>query len=45
MAEMRCASGFDQALFEVETGGIEVVVLDSALRSLAKIDGGLTSHG
>ena len=27
-----------QVLLEVETGGIEVVALDSALRSLAKID-------
>jgi len=28
----------DEVLLEVETGGIEVVALDSALRSLAKID-------
>ena len=29
----------DEVLLEVETGGIEVVALDSALRSLAEIDG------
>jgi RNA polymerase sigma factor (TIGR02999 family) len=29
----------DEVLLEVETGGIEVVALDSALRSLAQIDG------
>jgi RNA polymerase sigma factor (TIGR02999 family) len=29
----------DEVLLEVETGGIEVVALDSALRSLAIIDG------
>ena len=28
----------DQVLLEVKTGGIEVIALDSALRSLAKID-------
>ena len=29
----------DEVLLEVETGGIEVVALDTALRSLAEIDG------
>ena len=29
----------DEVLLQVETGGIEVVALDSALRSLAEIDG------
>jgi RNA polymerase sigma factor (TIGR02999 family) len=29
----------DEVLLEVETSGIEVVALDSALRSLAKVDG------
>ena len=29
----------DEVLLEVETGGIEVIALDSALRSLAEIDG------
>ena len=29
----------DRLLLEVETGGIEVVALDSALHSLAKLDG------
>ena len=29
----------DEVLLEVETGGIELVALDSALRSLAEIDG------
>ena len=29
----------DEVLLEVETGGIEVMALDSALRSLAEIDG------
>ena len=29
----------DEVLLEVEAGGIEVVALDSALRSLAEIDG------